>query len=184
MQQIWIKLSYMYVKKPIKQQIVKCCSIAVMVRGIFIYAIEMISDIMLSIHAKIHDCRLKNANSIKASNSTVWEAGALVLLRETTFDIFRWEGFTWYNMHTNIMKIGIGVQAILRSCISILRSCKVGIADELYLSTSLWGGLKCHNMYTVTCTRHHRLSLGWTQDLLYSLLHTHSWLQYTKHCEY
>jgi hypothetical protein len=35
----------------------------------------------------------------------------------------------WHDIHTEFMKIDVRVQAILRFCLSNLRSCNVGITD-------------------------------------------------------
>lgn len=48
----------------------------------------------------------------------------------------------------NFMKVGTGVQAILRFCFSNFRDCIIGNTDGMNLSITTWTGLRCYDLHT------------------------------------
>jgi hypothetical protein len=85
--------------------------------------IEMASDG----HTKFHEDWLGHSSNIKSITSTVWEAIVLVLLLRGTYDARHWEDTSV--MISSFMKIGTGVQEILRFCLRYMRGCNSGITD-------------------------------------------------------
>jgi hypothetical protein len=54
----------------------------------------------------------------------------LVLLIKGNYDVRHLYCFRWQDIHTpNLLKIGTGIQAILRFCLRYLKWCNVGITD-------------------------------------------------------
>jgi hypothetical protein len=85
-----------------------------------------------AIYTMTHDVRCRHSSIIKSITSTVWEATVLVLLMRGNYDVRQWDGLRWHNIYVYIstfMKIGTGVQAILRFSLRNLRGCNVGITD-------------------------------------------------------
>jgi hypothetical protein len=75
---------------------------------------------------------MKISSSILGTISTIWEAIVLVLLTRGIYDPRHWDGLRWHDILVcipNLMKIGTGVQALLRFCLSNLDGCNVGIID-------------------------------------------------------
>jgi hypothetical protein len=101
------------------------------------------------IPTKFHDDRFRNWSNIKGITSTVWEAIVLISLMIRIYGVRHWEGLRWHDIYIQIsMNIGTGVQAILRSCLSNLNGCNVGITDGSESQVRRWDRLRWHDKPT------------------------------------
>jgi hypothetical protein len=73
---------------------------------------------------------LMTIGNIKGITSPIWEAAMLVLLMRGTYNVCHWHGLRWHDINiSDFMKIGTGVQAILRLDLRNLKGCNVGITN-------------------------------------------------------
>jgi hypothetical protein len=85
------------------------------------------------IHTKYHDDWFKHSSNINAITSTIWEATVLVLLMRGIYDVHVQMGSCGMIYLPSFMKIGTGIQAISRFCLSNLSGCNVDITDGRFL---------------------------------------------------
>jgi hypothetical protein len=93
------------------------------------------------IHTMTHDVRFRHSSNIKDITSTVWEVTVLVLLMRGNYNVHQWDGLRWHDMYIpSFIKIGTGIQAILRFSLKNLRGCNVGITDgrNLWITPLRW----------------------------------------------
>jgi hypothetical protein len=79
------------------------------------------------VHTESHDDQFRHSSNIEGITSTVWEAVVLVLLVRGIYNVRHWDGVSGMIFLPSIMKIGTGLQAILRFCLRNLRGSNVGI---------------------------------------------------------
>jgi hypothetical protein len=81
------------------------------------------------IHTKFHDHPFRNSSNIKVITSTIWEAVMLVLFRGGIYEVCLKMASYCMIWRLSFMRIGTGVQATLRFCLSSFRGCNVGTSD-------------------------------------------------------
>jgi hypothetical protein len=95
------------------------------------YITERWPQMAWHIHAKFHDNQFRSSCNIKVITSRIWEAIVLVLLMRDLWCMpLRWTEVAWYINITSFMKIGTGIQANFRFCLSNLKGCNTGITDR------------------------------------------------------
>jgi hypothetical protein len=101
--------------------------LALLLRGIY-YILRWHGFRWRDLHTNLHYDRLRHLSNITVITANVWETVMLVLLIEGTYGVRHWDDFMWYGI-PSFMKIGTGVQAVLRFSLINVRGCNVGITD-------------------------------------------------------